>query len=184
MPGKETAPMSYQKANHLLNPLRKFVLSPAKLTSRLSLSQNSNVLELGCGPGYYSADVARNIPDGMLTLVDIQREMLDMAKGRLDSLGVSNILYVQADATALPFENESFDVVYLVAMLGEVPNQELCLREAHRVLRTGGLLSVSEQRRDPDFIPVSQMKNLVGEIFDFEQTYGNSINYTANFRKR
>lgn len=178
------SPMSYKKADHLLNPLRKLVLSPSKQATRLSLNQSMNVLELGCGPGYYSAEVARNISNGKLTLVDIQQEMLDMAKKRLDSLGISNVTYVQADATALPFENENFDVVYLIAMLGEVPDKEMCIRELHRVLRTGGLLSVTEQSRDPHFIPVSEIKSLVGDIFHFEHSFGVSHNYTANFRKQ
>ncbi len=178
------SPMSYKKADHLLNPLRKFILSPSKLASRLSLNQDANVLELGCGPGYYSAEVAQSIPNGKLTLADIQKEMLDMAKNRLDSFGISNIIYIQTDATALPFENDTFDVVYLIAMLGEVPDKEKCIRELHRVLRTGGLLSVSEQSYDPHFIPVSKMKSLMENTFHYERTFGISRNYTSNFRKQ
>lgn len=178
------SPMPYQRAKHLLNPLRKLILSPSKLTSCLSLNQNANVLELGCGPGYYSATVARNIQGGKLTLADIQQEMLDMAKKRLESLDISNVNYVQADATALPFENDSFDVVYLVAVLGEVPDEEKCIRELHRVLRTGGLLSVSEQSYDPHFISIPQIRSMVGDAFNFERTFGNRRNYTANFRKQ
>lgn len=176
--------MSYKKADHLLNPLRKFILSPSKLTSYLSLKQSANVLELGCGPGYYSAAVARNIPNGKLMLVDIQQEMLDMAKKRLAALGVSNVDYVQADAAALPFENDAFDTVFLIAVLGESSDKEMCIKELHRVLREGGLLSVSEQSYDPHFIPVSEMKSLLGDMFDCERTYGSSRNYTSNFRKK
>ncbi len=177
------SPMSYKKAGHLLNPFRKLVLSPSKLSKHLSLNQDSNVLDLGCGPGYYSAEVARNIPNGKQTLVDIQQEMLDMAKDRLDSLGISNTLYVKADAADLPFEDDSFDVVYLVAMLGEVPDKDKCIRELHRVLRTGGLLSVSEQSHDPHFITIPEIKSLVGNTFSFERTFGNNRNYTTNFKK-
>jgi len=176
-------PMSYKRAEHLLNPLRKFILSPSKLVKQLSLNQNANVLELGCGPGYYSAKVAQKIPDGKLTLVDIQQEMLDMAKRRMDSFGISNINYVQADASELPFENDSFNVIFLIAMLGEVPDKEKCIRELHRVLRTGGLLSISEQSYDPHFIQDSKMKHLIGDMFHFEKEFGISRNYTVNFIK-
>lgn len=177
-------PMPYQKAAHLLNPLRKIILSPQKLAKRLSLEHNFNALELGCGPGYYSAEVARSIPDGRLTLVDIQQEMLDMVKERLESLGVSNTRYVKADAASLPFESDAFNVVYLVAVLGEIPNQTACIGELHRVLRSGGLLSVSEQSYDPHFITIPELKNLLGDSFHFERTFGSSRNYTANFRKQ
>ena len=175
--------MSYTKAAHLLNPLRKFILSPSKQARYLSLYQSASALELGCGPGYYSAAVARSIPLGKLTLVDIQPEMLDMAKSRLDSFGISNVVYFKADATALPFENDSFDVVYMIAVLGEIPDIEKCISELNRVLRKGGLLSVTEQSRDPHFIPIAEMKALVGDIFHFDKSFGHSRSYTANFRK-
>lgn len=161
-------PMSYKRASHLLNPLRKFVLSPTKLANRLLLRSNADVLELGC----YSEEVAQRIPFGKLTLVDIQQEMLDMAKGRIDSLGLSNINYVKADATALPFENDTYDVIFLIAMLGEVPDQEKCIYELSRVLRTGGLLSVSEQSRDPHFITIEKINNLIGNAFRFKNLLG------------
>jgi hypothetical protein len=54
--------MSYEHAAHLLNPLRKFILSPKKLVKRLELRENSKVLELGPGPGYFSLEIARSIP--------------------------------------------------------------------------------------------------------------------------
>jgi uncharacterized protein len=177
-------PMSYQRAEHLLNPLRKFILSPSRLVNRLSLNQNANVLELGCGPGYYSRKTARKIPGGKLTLVDIQQEMLDMAEKRMESFGLTNIGYVRADASGLPFEKDVFDVVFLVAMLGEVPDQESCISELHRVLRPGGLLSVSEQSYDPHFIPASKMKSLMRDLFRFEREFGSRRNYTLNFRKQ
>lgn len=176
-------PMPYKKAGHLLNPFRKLILSPSKLASRLSLDPSANVLELGCGPGYYSPEIARKIPDGKLTLTDIQQEMLDMAKNRMESFGISNVTYIRADAAALPLENDTFDVLFLVAMLGEVPDRRKCIRELHRVLRPGGLLSVSEQAYDPHFINISEMKSLIGKAFRFERSFGTSRNYTANFRK-
>lgn len=185
MPNQRTPrPISVKHAVHLLNPLRRLILSPAKLAGRLALAPGSAVLEVGPGPGYFSAEVARNIPDGRLTLVDIQQEMLDLAQKRLHSRGLQNVSYVQADATALPFQEETFDIVFLVAVLGEVPDKQKCIGELHRVLRPGGLLSVTEQPADPDLISVDNMKKLVGGIFHLEEIFGRGRNYTANFRKQ
>lgn len=181
---RNPGPMPYRHAAHLLNPIRKLILSPKKLAGRLSPEPDAAVLELGPGPGYFSAEIARNVPDGKLTLVDIQQEMLDMAKKRLDSFGLSNIAYIQADAAALPFDKETFDVIFLVAVLGEVPNKKKCIGELHRVLRPNGLLSVSEQPGDPDLIPVDEMKSLTGDLFDLERIFGGGRNYTANLRKK
>jgi ubiquinone/menaquinone biosynthesis C-methylase UbiE len=100
---------------------------------RLDLGPNFRVLELGPGPGYFSPEVARSLPDGRLALVDVQEEMLEMAKERLEGKGFANVEYYKADAVSLPLESESFDVVFLVAVLGELPDRSSCLQEIRRV---------------------------------------------------
>ncbi len=181
---REPGPMSYQHASHLLNPLRRLILSPKQLAKRLDLREDSKVLELGPGPGYFSLEVARSIPAGKLVLADIQQEMLDMARKRLEKRGIANVEYQKGDAASLPLDSESFDVVYLVAVLGELPGRGQCLREIHRLLGPKGLLSITEQPGDPDFMPMAEVKRLAErEGFHFERTYGRGRNYTINFRK-
>ncbi|MGB9663165.1 MAG: class I SAM-dependent methyltransferase [Moorellaceae bacterium] len=176
--------MPYKEASHLLHPLRKLFLSPGKLVKRLYLQKNSRVLELGCGPGYFSIEVARSIPQGTLVLVDIQQEMLDMARKRLEGRGLVNVEYVRGDAQCLPLEDESFDVAFLVSVLGEVPDTRRCLQELHRVLKPNGLLSITEQPHDPDALPMDKILKLGQEEgFFFEKSFGRGKNFTVNFRK-
>ena len=69
-------------------------------------------------------------------------------------------------------------------MLGEVSDPGSCVREIYRVLRTGGLLSLTEQPGDPDFIALPNARELVESVgFRFEKVYGGGKNYTASFRK-
>ena len=51
---------------------------------RLELQENMEVLEIGPGPGYFSVNAARALKQGELTLFDIQKEMLDYAKKRIE----------------------------------------------------------------------------------------------------
>ncbi len=178
-------PMPYTKAHHLLNPLRSLILSPRRLVSRLNVTLDSRVLELGPGPGYYSPEVARAIPGGSLILVDVQQEMLDMAKERLDKRGIGNVEYRKGDATSLPVANESIDVAFLVAVLGEVPERDACLREIHRVLKKGGLLSISEIKHgDPHFIAMNEMTRMAQRNgFSLSTEYAGLFHYTVNFAK-
>jgi ubiquinone/menaquinone biosynthesis C-methylase UbiE len=178
-------PMPYTKAHHLLNPLRSLILSPKKLMSRLDVRPNSKVLELGPGPGYFSPEVATAIPEGKLVLVDVQQEMLDMAKERLDKRGIGNVEYRQGDATSLPVESEFVDVGFLVAVLGEVPDRDACLREMHRVLKENGLLSITEFKLgDPHFISKNEMTRMVQSTgFRISARYGGIFHYTINFVK-
>ena len=86
--GRGTYP--HQFAFLLLNPLRGLILRPRTLVTRLHLRDHFRVLELGPGPGYFSAAVARAVPRGNLVLIDIQREMLEKARRRLSRARVPN----------------------------------------------------------------------------------------------
>jgi ubiquinone/menaquinone biosynthesis C-methylase UbiE len=177
--------MPHTQAAHLLNPLRGLLLSPGDLVRRLDLKPDFTVLELGPGPGYFSPAVARAVPRGKLVLVDVQQEMLDMARKRLDGHGVANVEYRRGDALSLPAESGSFDVAFLVAVLGEVPDRSACLREIHRVLRPDGLLSATEFRLgDPDFIPLPELESSV-EAAGFRRSsrHGCLFHYTLGFRR-
>ena len=129
------------------SPLRRIVLSPEKLVCHLHLTRTSRVLEVGPGPGFFSIDVAHAIPEGRIELIDIQREMLRKARGRLSAAGVQNASYTQANAVKLPFQSGIFDVAFLVAVLGEVPDPKACLGSIADVLRPGGVLPFREFRR-------------------------------------
>jgi ubiquinone/menaquinone biosynthesis C-methylase UbiE len=177
--------MPHTHAPHLLNPIRALVLSPGALVRRLELKPDFRVLELGPGPGYFSPAVAKAVPRGKLVLVDVQPEMLDMARKRLDAQGIDNVEYRQADALSLPADDASFDVAFLAAVLGEVPDRSACLKELHRVLRPGGLLSVTEMRIfDPDAIALSDLQSSV-EAAGFRRCsrHGRVFHFTLGFRR-
>ena len=165
-------------------PWRNLLLSPQKLSSRLDLTNTSRVLEVGAGSGFYSVEIARRISAGRLELLDLQPEMLDKARRKLEAAGLFNVGYTLADAGDLPLEADSFDVVFLVAVLGEIANQGAFLRQTHRVLKFGGILSISEHLPDPDFSPFAKVKSLVEkEGFEFFERYGTKWSYTVNFKK-
>jgi len=165
-------------------PWRNVMLSPPKLAARLGLKATSRVLEVGAGSGFYSVEVARRVSEGRLEVLDVQPEMLKKARRKLEAEGLSNVGYTLADAGTLPFKEDSFDALFLVAVLGEVANRKAFLSEARRVLKPGGTLSISEHLPDPDFSPFARVKSLVEkEGFEFFERHGAKWSYTVNFRK-
>lgn len=165
-------------------PWRNVLLSPRTLAARLPLTTTSRVLEVGAGSGFYSVEVARAIPDGRLELSDLQPEMLRKARRKLEAGGLRNVGYTAADAGRLPFEEDSFDLLFLVTVLGEIADRGAFLREARRVLKPGGVLSVSEHLPDPDFSPCAKVRPLVERTgFKFVGRDGAWWSYTANFMK-
>lgn len=98
------------------------------------------VLELGSGSGANAAALLESYPAARLTASDVDPAMLAAARRRLGSFGERARVH-QADATALPFDDASFDAVVSLIMLHHVIDWEEMLAEAARVLRPGGLLA-------------------------------------------
>jgi ubiquinone/menaquinone biosynthesis C-methylase UbiE len=168
----------------LHNPIRRLLIAPKELAERLPLKPTSRVLEVGPGSGYFSVEIARRVPRGHLELLDLQPEMLEKARHHLEAAGLENVGYTQADASSLPFPDADFDIAFLVAVLGEVPDDAACLQSLYRVLRPGGVAVFHEHLPDPDFSPLGQLREVVeAQGFVFLESWGRRWNYTASFQK-
>ncbi len=151
----------HEKAGSLLNPVRRLIQSPRAVARWIGLRGDETVLELGCGPGYFSIALRDATPRGRLVLFDLQPEMLQMARTRVGPSGT--VTTVAGNAMWLPFPAEAFDAVFISAVLGEVPDRRACLSEVRRVLRPGGRLVVNEMRGDPDYIRAGDLDRLCAD---------------------
>lgn len=104
----------------------------------LDLARGRDVLEVGCGTGLVLERVARL--SGRAVGVDLSPGMLAHARAR-------GLEVVEGSATALPFPDASFDVVYAFKVLAHVPDIEVALREMARVTRPGGHVLVEIYNR-------------------------------------
>jgi len=117
------------------------------------------ILEIGPGTGYYTLDLGEWIADGELEILDIQPEMLEHTMRKVRSRGLTNVSGNQADATALPHADGSFDAALMVTVFGEIPDGEAALREVRRVLKPRGRLIIGEVALgDPHFSRLSSLR--------------------------
>ncbi|HEX6653311.1 MAG TPA: class I SAM-dependent methyltransferase [Thermoleophilaceae bacterium] len=124
-----------------------------RLREILAPQAGEHLLEIGPGTGYYTLPVAEWLtPAGGLDIVDVQQEMLDHTMRRAREAGIEHVVPVLADASELPFADDTFDGAYLVTVLGEVPDQVAALRELGRVVRPGGRIVVGELFGDPHMV--------------------------------
>jgi arsenite methyltransferase len=99
------------------------------------------ILDVGCGPGFYVADLLDAVgPTGSVTAVDSSAQMLAVAAHRCE--GRANVAFHEADATALPAEDEGYDAALSVQVLEYVRDVPAALEELHRALRPGGRLVI------------------------------------------
>lgn len=168
----------------LLIPLRNLILSPTKLLKRLGLRCSDTVMELGSGPGYFSPTIAKFLSKGRLVLADIQKEMLVKAKKRLEKRAITNVDFHLCDGKQFDFKNETFDVIFLVTVIGEIENQERYIQEFYRILKPKGKVSISECWGDPDKMSKKEIVDLFEvQGFILDQSFGSEANFTLNFKK-
>jgi len=165
------------------NPLRRRYLRP--VLDRIGIRPGERVLELGPGPGAFTVAAAERAgPGGRLVAVDIQSQMIAQVERRVRAAGLANVEAHVAGAHALPLEDASVDRAFLITVLPEIPDRGRALAELHRVLRPGGILSVTEEFTDPDYLFLEETIRLVEAAgFRLEERFGNLWVYTANFRR-
>jgi arsenite methyltransferase len=103
----------------------------------LGAQPGDSVLDVGCGPGFYSRELIDQVgPQGSVTGIDQSPQMLAVAKRRSEAFG--NARFEEGDATALPVESDAFDGALSVQVLEYVGDISAALSEMRRALRPGG----------------------------------------------
>ena len=160
-------------------------ITRGRLLEALQPHPGETILEVGPGTGYYTLPVAEALaPNGTLHILDLQQEMLEHTARRAHDARLENIEPRLADARELPYADATFDAAYLVAVLGEIPDQDAALRELTRVLRHGGRLVVGELFGDPHMVTEGALRRRARDAgLRFERRIGPPFGYFAVLRR-
>ena len=112
-----------------------------------ALAPGQRLLDVGCGPGTVTIDLASRVAPGEVVGLDLSAVVVDMAREAADAAGAANVTFQAGDVYALPYEDSSFDVVHAHQVLQHLTDPVAALREMQRVTRSGGLVAV----RDADY---------------------------------
>jgi ubiquinone/menaquinone biosynthesis C-methylase UbiE len=138
--------------------------TPERVLDRAGVVPGMYALEVGPGPGMYTVPLAKRVAssgeDGRVTSLEIQPQMIEMLRKRLRAARVRSVEVVQGDGRQMPLPDDSFDLVFLVDVVGEIPDKPAFFGECARVLKPGGILAVTEQISDPDFHLPSTVRTL------------------------
>ena len=111
------------------------------------LTPGVRVLDIGCGPGTITADLAELTAPGRVTALETHDGALDLARAEIARRGLGNVDFAVGDVLALDLPDDSFDVVHAHQVLQHVGDPVTALREMRRVTRPGGIIAV----RDSDY---------------------------------
>ena len=109
------------------------------------LAPGIDLLDVGCGPGTITADLARRVAPGTVVGIDASSAVIDAA--RAEASGIDNVTFEIGDVYALEQDDGRFDVVHAHQVLQHLPDPVGALREMRRVCRPGGIVAA----RDGDY---------------------------------
>lgn len=99
---------------------------------------SGKLLEVPVGTGVLTMPVYRDLPNAEITCLDYSADMMQAAKQKAACVGIKNVSFLQGDVGALPFEDESFDIVLSLNGFHAFPDKDAAYKETFRVLKKGG----------------------------------------------
>ena len=178
-------PMPQFMADAIDNPLRRKIQPPDEMAIRHGVEPGMLVLEIGPGNGRYTVATAKRLgSQGRLLTIDIEPRMIKRVNERISAEGVTNVTGLVADVYQLPFKESWFDVIYLITVIGEIPDPDRAMREFHRLLTDSGSLAFSELILDPDYpLAGTLIRKAANAGYRLGEKIGKLGHYTLKFIK-
>lgn len=154
-------------------------INPANVIAYAGLKAGQIVANLGCGSGFFTTAAAQIVKDpGKVYAVDVQEAKLQATQSTARHFGYKNVVVVKADLDKplLNIPETSCDLAIIGSVMHEVGNREILLKNAYRLLKTGGrLLVVDWKKEHTPFGPALESR--------IDQEFLSQMLLTLGFRK-
>ena len=141
---------------------------PYEALDAAGLEPGQKVLEVGCGPGFFTIPASRLVGEkGGVCALDISPLAVERVRQKIEKEGATNVETILADAAQTGLPAQSFDLIFVFGIAHPVGNMEDILIELHRLLKPAGVLSVEGRLRPSNelFHPVKRQ----GRVFQFRK---------------
>ncbi|WP_243373287.1 class I SAM-dependent methyltransferase [Geotalea sp. SG265] len=173
------------------------LIDTTEFFSRIAVAPNAQILDVACGAGRYSLEMAKLLnKEGLIHAVDLWDEGIESLQKTIGELGIATIRPLLADITkGIPLDEGTIDFCLMATILHDLPpeGQDATLKEINRVLKDDGLLAVIEFKKidrgpgPPASIRMSEQEaEETIRKYGFRKTYLGEIgefNYLLTFAK-
>jgi len=120
-------------------------VNPYKLLNAAGLKPGQKVLEVGCGPGFFTIPAAKIVgAEGVVYALDVNPFAIETVQRKVEKEGLDNVKILFADAARTGLPDESVDLAFLFGVIHALEDVDAVMREIHRVLKANGILSVQK----------------------------------------
>ncbi len=129
------------------NPLLPIFRNPYKLLKTAGLKPGQKVLEVGCGPGFFTIPVAKIVgKEGIIYAVDVHPLAIKRVQKKIEKEGIENVTPVLANASDTGLPDASIDLAFLFGLRYIAGGLENLILELHRILKPEAILSFEKTR--------------------------------------
>ena len=136
---------------------------PYKVLNAAGLEPGQKVLEVGCGPGFFTVPAAGIVGEqGSVLALDVSPLAVEHVQRKIETEGVTNAEVALANAAQTDLPDQSFDLAFVFGFARPIGGMEAIWTELHRLLKAGGILSVEGRLWPPDglFQPVKRQARI------------------------
>jgi ubiquinone/menaquinone biosynthesis C-methylase UbiE len=154
--GRRFAPvMGFQGADWLERAERIEEEAPDTALDAVRIAKGSTVADIGAGSGYMTVRLAKRVgPDGRVFANDLQPQMIELLRRRIEREKITNVTLVQGTVDDPKLPSASVDLELMVDVYHELSQPQIMLRRLREALKSGGRLVLLEYRKEDPTIPI------------------------------
>ena len=149
--GARPSKMSFRMMSLIHETLYGLFRDPYKALRAAGLQSGQQVLEVGCGPGFFTIPAAKIVGEtGNVTAIDVNPLAVEHVQAKIMAQSVINAKALWADAAQTKLPAQGFDLVFVFGFARPIGDMAAIWSELHRVIRPAGMLSTEGRLRPPD----------------------------------
>jgi ubiquinone/menaquinone biosynthesis C-methylase UbiE len=141
------------------NPILPLVKDPYKILNKAGLKSGQKVVEVGCGPGFFTIPAANIVgDDGVVYALDTNPLAIERANNKINKAGIDNVKPMPANASDTKLPDKSIDLAFLFGLPYVQGGLENVLAELYRIIKPDGIISFQKSRGSSETL-IAEVEN-------------------------